>query len=111
VNEVTLEGQYKVAYKRQMEVYQWLLRRNGYRVSDTGYFVYCNGRADAAAFDAKLEFDITLIAHTGDDSWVEPTLHLIHDCLAAHELPGAGPDCDYCAYRDAVDKVTQFELR
>lgn len=106
-----LDQGWHAGYKRQMEVYQWLLRRNGYPVSDTGYFVYCNGRADAVAFDGKLEFDVTLIAHTGDDSWVEPTLQLIHDCLASHELPGSGPDCDYCAYRDAVDKVTKFELR
>ena len=44
-----------------MEVYQWLFRQNGYKVSDTGYFVYCNGNTDRQAFDAKLEFDITLI--------------------------------------------------
>ena len=40
-------------YKRQMEVYQWLLRKNGYTVSDTGYFVYCNGKTDRAAFDGN----------------------------------------------------------
>ncbi|MBU1901440.1 PD-(D/E)XK nuclease family protein, partial [Patescibacteria group bacterium] len=28
--EITLEDDWKVAYKRQMEVYQWLLRRNGF---------------------------------------------------------------------------------
>src|SRR3989344_6004941 len=27
------------AYRRQMEVYQWLLRQNGLKVSNTGYFV------------------------------------------------------------------------
>jgi len=44
-------------YKRQMEVYQWLFRQKGFKVSDTGYFVYVNGRKDKEAFDAKLEFD------------------------------------------------------
>lgn len=106
-----LDQDWHAGYKRQMEVYQWLLRRNGHAVSDTGYFVYCNGRADSAAFDGKLEFDVTLIPHVGDDSWVEPTLRLIRECLGANELPGAGPDCDYCAYREAVDKVTRFDLR
>jgi hypothetical protein len=53
------------------------------------------------AFDGKLEFDVTLIAHEGDDSWVVPTLVLIHECLQADDLPAAGPECDYCAYYEA----------
>ena len=36
--------------KRQMEIYQWLLRKNGFKVSDTGYFVYANGITDARSF-------------------------------------------------------------
>lgn len=92
-------------YKRQMEVYQWLLRRNGLSVSDTGYFVYCNGKTDRAAFDGKLEFDITLIPYTGDDEWVEGTLHDLHACLQSDRIPEAESDCDYCAYREAVQSV------
>jgi hypothetical protein len=103
---IALDQDWHSGYKRQMEVYQWLLRKNGFPVSATGYFVYCNGRADAAAFDGRLEFDVTLIAHKGDDSWVEPTLTLIHECLQADELPGAGPDCDYCAYYEARGEVS-----
>jgi hypothetical protein len=64
---VALDKDWHGGYKRQMEVYQWLLRRNGYKVSDTGYFVYCNGITDKKAFDAKLEFDITLIAYEGSN--------------------------------------------
>ncbi|RMF98706.1 MAG: hypothetical protein D6727_02155 [Gammaproteobacteria bacterium] len=101
-----LDQDWHSGYKRQMEVYQWLLRRNGYLVSDTGYFVYCNGRADAPAFDGKLEFDITLIPYTGRDDWVEPTLELIHRCLNDEQIPAPAPDCDYCAYVAAVAKVT-----
>src|SRR6056297_1940583 len=41
--EITdLDKDWQDSYKRQMEVYQWLLRQNGYPVSNTGYFVYCN---------------------------------------------------------------------
>ena len=64
VEEITkLDKDWQEGYKRQMEIYQWLLRQNGYKVSDTGYFVYCNGRADRKAFDAKLDFDVTLISY------------------------------------------------
>ena len=39
--EITaLDKEWQNGYKRQMEVYQWLLRQNGYKVSNTGYFVY-----------------------------------------------------------------------
>lgn len=88
-----------------MEVYQWLLRRNGLTVSDTGYFVYCNGQKDRAAFDGKLEFDVTLIAYDGNDDWVEQTIIEAHRCLNAGDVPDASENCDYCAYRDAVKSV------
>ena len=88
-----------------MEVYQWLLRQNGYPVSDIGYFVYCNGITDTERFDAKLEFKITLIAHKGDDFWLEPTLEEIKKVLDSEEFPKADPECDYCAYREAVGEV------
>jgi len=97
--EITaLDEDWQDSYKRQMEVYQWLLRQNGYPVSDTGYFVYANGDKDKEAFDAKLEFDVTLIGHTGDDSWVEKAVFDIKNCLDSEQIPASGDDCDYCAY-------------
>ena len=47
-----LKEEWQIGYKRQMEIYQWLLRQNGYPVSDTGYFVYCNGDRGREGFDA-----------------------------------------------------------
>lgn len=90
-------------YKRQMEIYQWLLRNNGHKVSDIGYFVYCNGKSDKKAFDGKLEFDVTLISHEGDSSWVEKTISEIHKCLNGSEIPVSSSDCDYCSYVEAVN--------
>jgi hypothetical protein len=88
-----------------MEVYQWLLRRNGLTVSDTGYFVYCNGLKDREAFDGRLDFDVTLIAYEGKDDWVEQAIIDAHKCLAADTVPKADEDCDYCRYRNAVEYV------
>lgn len=99
---VALDKDWHEGYKRQMEVYQWLLRRNGYKVSDTGYFVYCNGITDKQAFDAKLEFDITLIAYEGSDGWIEDTINKIYHCLRNNTIPEGTPECDYCAYRQAA---------
>ncbi|MDE2021782.1 MAG: PD-(D/E)XK nuclease family protein [Patescibacteria group bacterium] len=97
------------SYKRQMEIYQWLFRKNGFSVSPAGYFVYVNGRADAKAFDGKLEFDIVLIPYAGDDAWIEPALVKMKEMLVSEEIPGIGTSfsggpCEYCTYREAAGK-------
>jgi len=102
--QVSLDAAWQDGYKRQMEIYQWLLRWNGLKVSNTGYFVYCNGKTDSEAFDAKLEFDIDLLPYTGNDSWVEGRLHEIKKCLDG-KMPEPTPNCDYCNYRKAVSEV------
>ena len=93
-----LDKEWHEGYKRQMEIYQWLLRRNGYEVSSTGYFVYCNGKADRKAFDGKLDFDVTLIPYTGSDAWIEDAILKVHGCLNSSDIPEADPGCDYCNY-------------
>jgi len=102
-----LDKEWHGGYKRQMEIYQWLFRQNGYKVSDTGYFIYCNGLTDKKAFDAKLEFDVTLVPYTGDDSWVEKEITNAHACLSGEKIPEADLNCDYCAYRSAVESVVR----
>lgn len=103
--EVGIDADWQIAYKRQMEIYQWLFRRNDFKVSKTGYFVYCNGDTDKDAFDGKLEFDIKIIPYKGDDSWVEGTILDIHTCLESEEMPPPGPDCDFCRYREVAGMV------
>ncbi|MBD3330817.1 hypothetical protein GF354_04785 [Candidatus Peregrinibacteria bacterium] len=100
-----LDKSWHEGYKRQMEVYQWLLRKNGYKVSDIGYFVYCNGKADRKAFDGKLEFDVTVIPYKGSDKWVPKKIKETYKCLNSSKIPKASEDCDYCNYRDAVSSV------
>ncbi len=104
-SEVNLDAEWQNGYKRQMETYQWLLRQNGFTVSDTGYFVYVNGRTDLAAFDGKLEFDVKIIPYTGNANWIEGTLLKIKECLDSEEIPKPGDACDYCMYREAAGKA------
>lgn len=86
-----------------MEIYQWLFRKNGFKVSPTGFFVYCNGITDKKAFDGKLEFDIKLLPYKGNDSWVEGTIKSMHKCLKSDKMPSSGEDCDYCKYVEAIN--------
>jgi CRISPR/Cas system-associated exonuclease Cas4 (RecB family) len=103
--EVSLDAEWQIGYKRQMEIYQWLFRKNDFKVSDTGYFVYCNGKTDGEKFDAKLEFDIKIIPYVGDDSWIEKTITDAYECLRSNTIPQSPIDCDYCRYRQAVSEV------
>ncbi len=103
--EVNLDSEWQMGYKRQMEVYQWLLRRNGFRVSDTGYFVYVNGRTDLAAFDGRLEFKVKLLKYKGDDSWVDGALMAMRTCLRSSKIPKAAEDCEFCAYTQEIARL------
>ncbi len=103
--EISLDDPWKQAYKRQMEIYQWLLRGNRLPVSDLGYFVYVNGDAAREHFGAKLEFHMQIISYTGDDSWVEEALSEAHACLCRDLPPAAAPGCEWCAYRKAAQTV------
>ena len=103
--EVTLDAEWQDGYKRQMEFYQWLLRRQGLAVSHRGWFVYCNGRRDLDAFDNRLEFRVKMIPYDGDDAWVEPVLLEIRDTLDAPEPPPPGEDCEYCVFAEKATKA------
>lgn len=110
--EVNLDAEWQDGYKRQMEVYQWLLRQRGFSVNDTGYFVYANASKDREAFDAKLEFSIKLIPYTGNPDWVEDTLLEIKKCLDSDEIPKDKPTCEYCTYRtDAGNAFKEHVVR
>jgi hypothetical protein len=102
----SLDEEWHRGYKRQLEVYQWLLRQNGFKVSDTGYWFYANASKDREAFDGRLDFELTLGA-----------LHRQHRLGRGHpaKLKGVprqrrdtarqGADCDYCRYREAAGKA------
>jgi hypothetical protein len=105
---VTLDDSaWAAQYARQMGIYQWLLRQEGFQVASRGYFVYANASADKEAFDAKLEFEVTLVPCDGETEWIEPALIQLKKTLDADELPSASPDCDFCTYREAVGKKLQ----
>lgn len=100
--EVTIDADWQISYKRQMEIYQWLFLQNGFKVHSTGYFVYCNGISDAKTFNKRLNFEVKLIPYKGDPSWVAQTIIDIHRCLNDSKMPEKGRDCDFCKYRDTV---------
>lgn len=104
--EITaLDKDWQDGYKRQAEIYQWLLRKNGFKVNDMAYFVYANGDTDKDEFGDRLEFDTRIIPYKGNDKWVEKAILGIKKCLNSKKVPASGEDCDFCEYREAVGKV------
>jgi len=105
--ETLADSSWEEQYRRQIGVYQWLLRHNEFKVSDTGYFVYANASADKAAFDAQLEFEVTLVPCKGTTDWIDEILPQIKACLVSEKIPASGPACEFCPYREAAGKALQ----
>lgn len=95
---VTELAEWTIIYKRQMEMYQWLLRKNGLKVSNTAYFVYCTGDSSADSFENKLHFHSHLIPYEGDDSWIDNVIDEIHNCLQSPTVPAKSDSCPYCGF-------------
>ena len=101
-DKVNINAPWQNGYKRQMEFYQWLLRKNDFQVSNRGYFVYCNGKRDRKGFNAKVEFDVDLLPYDGDDGWVDDTIEQIFACLNQNKTPAPNNNCDQCKYNQEM---------
>jgi hypothetical protein len=113
-SEVSLDAAWQDSYKRQVEVYQWLLRQNGFKVSNRAIFVYTNGRLDLDKFGDRLEFRTKIIDYQSSDSWIEPTLTKIKECLEGPiprvGVAAMGGACDYCDYARKRTELTLESL-
>ena len=113
--DVSIDSDWQISYKRQMEVYQWLLRANGFTVSDTGYFVYANARIDVDGFNDHLEFKTLLLPYTGKADWVDQTLLDMKACMEGDMPPVGvsimGGECEHCAYARARTGLTLDALK
>lgn len=112
---VSIESDWQISYKRQIETYQWLLRANGFTVSNTGYFVYTNARMDLDGFGDHLDFVTTLIPYGGDDSWIEDTLLAMKECMDG-DIPPVGVSimggtCEHCTYARQRTELTLRALQ
>ena len=93
---------FKAGYRRQAEMYQWILRRKGYKVSDTAYFLYVDALSrgrngmliDQDPHTAWMEFEAQIIPYEGNDSWVEGALFRAKELVQQEEPVPHADDCD-----------------
>ena len=124
---IHLRGRYKEGYKRQMDMYQWILRAimkekaQDCKVSNTGYFVYVNGDQhfeDGMLRDeenkADMSFDVQLLTYEGNDAWVEEKIMELKDCLNSpvcpeHTKTGNGPKgedpCEFYTFLKYMNNI------
>jgi hypothetical protein len=88
------------SYRRQMDMYQFLVRRQGFEVSDRGWFVYTNGDGRAGDFGDKLCFTTTMVHYDGSDAWVLDAFRRAVATVEGGIVPSPGHDCEYCSYVD-----------
>jgi len=99
---VTAMPDWANAYKRQVEFYQWLLRKNNLPVSDTAYFVYSTGNTKHHDFNNTLHFETNVIPYQGNAGWVDETITEMFETLQLNEIPTHTENCDYCKYSKAM---------
>lgn len=109
--ELDAPGGWHDVYRRQMEIYQWLLRSIGFKVSETGYFVYANGIADSSGFFNKVEFRTNVFPYRGKSNWVEERIYQLKQCLEQNEIPPVGQSCSYCPYAKKRTELTLDHIK
>ncbi len=105
--KISLDGPWKESYKRQMDLYVWVMRQKGFSVSSKGYFLYCDGdRFSDYSFlsteEANMKFKMSLLEYTVDESWIEKTLLEIKKCLNATLCPPHKNNCEYGMFLQTV---------
>ena len=89
---------YPKAYKRQLEMYQWLFRKNSFEVSDTAYLVYFNGLKNEPMFEKTLKFELHVVKLECKDDWVEAKIIEAKKLYDKDEMPSGSKNCGTCQY-------------
>ena len=102
IKKLLAPGSYHDSYRRQMDVYMWLLERNGFKVRKTGYFVYVT-ILKSGVFSNGLQHHIELIPYRCCSfAWLVKALADIKTCLDEEIPPMLSKDkttCEMCIYQ------------
>jgi CRISPR/Cas system-associated exonuclease Cas4 (RecB family) len=99
--KLTFKGERYARYRRQLDFYCYLFEKNDFSVAGEALFVACNGIRSRPSFEEKLMFELSIIKHKVDTSWVDETLFQIFEALQSDTPPASSSKCAYCAYSKA----------
>ena len=97
-------------WKNQLEIYGYLLEKNGFKISEDSYIIFCNAEINAEEWNEKLNFDVQVINYKMDYKWVEPILDKIKELLILDSIPNFSDtdDCDMCRYLFEHEKIKKI---
>lgn len=98
-------------YQKQMDIYSYLLEKNGFKVQPRAFFVFFVVLKDGGGFKNALPFREELREISADSSWVGPAFEravaVARQSQPPENLPIAGEHCDHCHY---VDMITNLKI-
>lgn len=94
-------------YKRQLSFYNYLLRKNGLKTVNFGFFVYATAITSKNHFNNELKFSTNLIKEEIDDTWTEPVLDEIQSLLKNNIIPDKNKNCNHCLYTESINRVLE----
>ena len=93
---------WKEQYKRQIDIYQWLFKMNGFKVADDSVFLYSNGLKTSKRFNDVMKFKTYVLEYRGSTEWVEPKILEIKKVLDQGFIPNLNEECNTCSYVESV---------
>lgn len=105
LSEVNLDSSWQIAYKRQVEFYQYIMHKNNFNVSKRAFFVYCNGLKNKKYFNEKLDFEVKIIEYEGHFDWIEKTLIKMSKTVNNKKIPDYSNNCSFCNYLKKIKSV------
>ena len=103
--EAYLEGKYHQGYKRQMDIYVHILRNMDFKVSDTTYFMVCNGEKTNDFFENRIDFKTVLVPYVSDPSWIPGKIKEMKQVLESEAIPDYNENCEACVYLYCGSKI------
>tara|TARA_Y100000589_G_C27137447_1_gene623145 strand:- start:231 stop:1049 length:819 start_codon:yes stop_codon:yes gene_type:complete len=100
-----LNDPYHESYKIQMDFYSYLLKKLGFEVHSTSFFLVCNANRQKKDFNKIMQFEEYLIPYKWDDSWIDKSIDSMIQLMNNYEIPEANPCCKNCAYSDQYSKL------
>ena len=83
---------------KELILVDYKVRQMKFKVSDTAYFLVCNGLKTPDKFDAILQFDLTLVPYKTNDSWVKNKIIDMKKTLESKDVPEINKFCEKCLY-------------
>lgn len=102
---VTFSGPNHAGYRRQLELYRWLLQGNGFEMRDEDYWLVANADPDRTTLEGQLPLALSVVPYRGTIDWVPDALRAMRECLEQATPPTPGGECRWCRYRREANEA------